>query len=260
MELEKFDKAVPHIVYFNNRVNSPSWQITSSKIGFIDLTYVIKGQAIYTINHEKVFAEEGDVICIPKGSYRAAKSLNSLQFECFATNFSLHTIESEELTLPLPVKSQLGIHSDIISLYRKLNQNWLTKTPGRTMRTRAEFMLILQRIFSILVYEVNTYNFDPRIKQAMRYIIENYHEPLTILDVADIVSLNPVYFGSLFKKETQTTFRDYLNTIRLNQAEDMLRNKKLNVTEVAQICGFNDVFYFSRLFKKHKGIPPSMVH
>ena len=259
MQLENFDNAIPHIVYFSNRHATPNWQISTSTIGFIDLTYIIKGSAIYTINGQRILAEEGDVICIPKQATRAAKSPNPSQFECFATNFSLHTIEAEELTIPLPILSHVGIQNDIISLYRKLNENWLSRNPGYTMRCRAEFMLVLQRIFSILVYEVDTYQYDPRVKQAIRYISDNFAEPLTIAAVADAVSLNPVYFGSLFKKETRTTFRDYLNTIRLNQAEDMLRTKKLNVTEVAQSCGFTDVFYFSRLFKKQKGIPPSSV-
>jgi YesN/AraC family two-component response regulator len=106
---------------------------------------------------------------------------------------------------------------------------------------------------------VDTYRFDPRIKTAIRYITDHYAEPMHITQVARAVSLNPVYFGVLFKKETQMAFRDYLNMIRLNQAEDMLRTGEWNVTEVALRCGFGDVFYFSRLYKKHKGVPPSKI-
>lgn len=259
MLLDKFEISIPSIEYFNNRNNTPSWQIDTTQIDFIDLTYVVSGQAIYNINDQKILAEEGDLICIPKNSTRSAKSASPSQFECFATNFLMHTIEGEETTLPLPILSHVGIHGDIISKYRIMNEHWLSRTPGYTMRVRAQFMLIMQRLMSILVYDVDTYQFDPRVKQAIRYITDHYAEPLTISTVAEFVSLNPVYFGALFKKETRITFRDYLNKIRLNQAEDMLRTRKLNVTEVAQNCGFTDVFYFSRIFKKHKGIPPSAV-
>ena len=301
MTHNNFDNAVPTLLYFNNRCNTPNWRIDHSKIDFIDLTYVTRGQAIYTIDNQKILAEEGSVICIPKNSTRSAKSANPIQFECFATNFVMHNVltsrqsfalqnfatplgkgatppsqannliggviisgedikdANEEIVVPLPVLSQIGTQNDIVSYYRRLNENWLSRTPGYNMRARAEFMLILQRLLAILVYDVDTYQFDPRVKQAIRYITDNYAEPLTISVVAEAVSLNPVYFGALFKKETHVTFRDYLNTIRLNQAEEMLRTRKLNVTEVAQNCGFTDVFYFSRLFKKHKGIPPSAV-
>jgi len=259
MELENFNNSIPTIEYFNNRYNTPDWQIWSSRIDFIDLTYVTKGQAIYTVNRQKILVEEGDLLCIPKGSERAAHSEDSAGFECFATNFLIHSMTGEELEVPLPLLSQVGIHSDIISQYRRLNENYAVRRVGHTMRVRAQFMLILQRFMEILVYDVDTYQFDSRIKKAIRYITEHYADHLTISTVAAVVSLNPVYFGTLFKKETRVTFRDYLTTIRLNQAEDMLRAGKWNVTEVAQNCGFTDVFYFSRLFKKHRGIPPSAV-
>jgi len=259
MHLGKFDEAVPTLEYFNDRNNTPNWQIAETCIKFIDITYITKGQATYIVNDEKIDAEAGDLLCIPKGSVRAARSADSLQFECFATNFQLQTLGGGEIDMPLPLISKVGIHGDIISDYRRLKEHWLSRTNGYEMRARAQFMLVLQKFMAILVYDVDTYNFDSRVKKAIRYITDNYAEPLTIAAVAEAVSLNPVYFGALFKKETRTTFRDYLNTVRLNQAEDMLRTRKLNVTEVAQNCGFSDVFYFSRLFKKYKGLPPSAI-
>jgi len=259
MELDDFNNAIPTIEYFNNRVNTPGWNIEQGRINFIDLTYVTKGQAVYTINGQRIIVGEGDLLCIPKGSERVATSENPDGFECFAANFTLQTFSGAEPTVPLPLLSHVGSHSDIISLYRKLNEDYVSRNPGYVMRVRARFMIILQRFLEMLLYDVDTYRFDPRVKQAIRYITDNYAEHLTITKVANAVSLNPVYFGTLFKKETRLTFRDYLNTVRLNQAEDMLRTGKWNVSEAANNCGFTDVFYFSRLFKKYKGIPPSAV-
>ena len=260
MQLDIFDNAVPTLEYFNNRINTPNWQIEPALMDFVDLTYVLRGQAIYTINQQQVIVGEGDVLCIPKNSQRAAMSENPMEFECFAANFLLHDfLTKEEMDVPLPLISNVGIHTDVVSLYRRLNENWLSRHPGYVMRSRAKLMLILQRFMSMLVYDVNAYQFDSRVRQAIRYITDNYAKNITISEVAENVSLNPVYFGALFKKETNTTFRDYLNTIRLNQAEDMLRTGKWNVTEVAQDCGFTDMFYFSRLFKKYKGVPPSTL-
>jgi YesN/AraC family two-component response regulator len=161
--------------------------------------------------------------------------------------------------MPFPLVTSIGISEDIIALYKKINEEWLRRSPGYVMRVRAFFMTILQRYMAMLVYEVDTYRLDPRVKNAIRYITDHYAKPMQITDVARAVSLNPVYFGALFKKETQMAFRDYLNMIRLNQAEDMLRTGEWNVTEVALRCRFGDVFYFSRLYKKHKGVPPSRM-
>jgi len=259
MKVDNFDNSVPSVEYFNNRHSTADWRIEQDRTDFIDLTYIIRGQATYYVDKQKIVVEEGDLLCIPVGSQRSAKSDNPADFECFAVNFTLHADTGEEIAVPLPLISNVGIHRDVISHFLKINEDWLTRHQGYSMRIRAHLMLILQRFLAMLVYDSNHYQFDPRVKQAIRFLTEKYAEHLTISQVAEVVSLNPVYFGALFKKETQTTFRDYLNSIRLNHAEDMLRTGKWNVTEVAQNCGFTDVFYFSRLFKKYKGIPPSTV-
>ncbi|MCL1883778.1 MAG: AraC family transcriptional regulator [Defluviitaleaceae bacterium] len=259
MELDIFSNSVPIIDYFRHRISTPEWLIEYKRTNYIDLTYITGGQAVYTINRKKITAEEGDVLCIPRGSERSAVSYDPAKFECYAANFNLVSLMGEEITVPLPLCSKVGIHNDLISHYRRLNEDFLTRSPGYEMRSRGRFMLILQRFMEMLVYEVDTYKFDPRVKQSIRFITENYAEPLNISTVAAAVSLNPVYFGTLFKRETRMAFRDYLNTIRVNQAEDMLRAGIWNVTEVASHCGYSDVFYFSRIFKKLKGIPPSAV-
>jgi AraC-like DNA-binding protein len=259
MELDILNNSVPTVDYFKHRTGTPDWHIDYTRTKYIDITYILSGQAVYTINRQKIVVEEGDLLCIPKGSERAAFSTDPVNFECYAANFQLHAQTGEEITLPLPLHAKVGIHNDLIAHYRKLNEDYISRTQGYVMRIRARFMLIMQRFMEMLVYEVDTYQFDPRIKQAIRFITENYAENLSISSVAASVSLNPVYFGTIFKRETHVAFRDYLNTIRINQAEDMLRTGKWNVTEVAGYCGFTDVFYFSRLFKKHKGIPPSAV-
>ncbi|MCL1878440.1 MAG: AraC family transcriptional regulator [Defluviitaleaceae bacterium] len=259
MDLEIFNNSMPWIDYFRHRISTPEWLIEYRTTSNIDLTYIIAGQAVYTVNRQKIYASEGDLLCIPRGSERSAVSNDPAKFECFATNFNLVAQSGENVPVPLPLHSHVGIHNDLISHYRKLSEDFLARSPGYIMRSRARLMLVLQRFMEMLVYEIDTHRFDPRVKQAIRFVTEHYAEHLKISEVAAAVSLNPVYFGTLFRRETRMTFRDYLNTIRINQAEDMLRAGKWNVTEVAAHCGFSDVFYFSRLFKKYKGIPPSSV-
>jgi len=260
VQSDNFDNAIPTLEYFIYRTNTSNWNIEPALIDFIDLTYVLRGKAVYTIDYQKILVSEGDVLCVPKNSHRFAVSEDPENFECFAANFFMHNINTnEEVHVPLPLLSNVGVHTEIVSMYRKLNESWLSRQPGYTMRARAHLMLILQHFMTRLVYDVNTHKFDSRVRWAIRYITENYANNITISEVAEAVSLNPIYFGTLFKKETNTIFRDYVNTIRLNQAEDMLRTGQRNVTEVAHNCGFTDVSYFSRLFKKYKGIPPSAL-
>ena len=259
MNPDEFDDSIPRIDYFIYRNNTPDWKIEPSQTNFIDITYVIGGAAIYIINGKDFLVDEGDLLCVPKKSHRSAISPLACHFECFATNLRLYNIEGKELDIALPLLSPVGIHPDIVSQYKRLNENWLRRSPGYKMRVRAYFMLVLQRFLEMLVYEVDTHRFDSRVKAAIRYMANNYAEPISIADVAKTLQLTPNYLGRLFKTETQVNFRDYLNMIRLNQAEDMLRTGNVNIGEISQKCGFKDAFYFSRLFKKHKGVSPSSV-
>jgi len=259
MDSSSFDNAIPYIDYFSYRNNTHNWKIEHSITDFIDMTYVTGGEAVYVVNGKRISVSAGDLLCIPTQSSRVASSSSSEAFECFAVNFKMLDSNNMDVDIPLPLVSSVGIHVGIISMLKSLNENWLRRGPGYTMRVRAYFMLILQRFFEMLVYEVDTSRFDSRVKGTIRYITNNFAEPIGISDAAKEVHLTPNYLGILFKQEVGVTFRDYLNTIRLNQAEDMLRAGEGSITDIALKCGFRDVFYFSRLFKKYKGTTPSSV-
>jgi len=263
MEYSTFENAVPRIGYFIYRNSTPNWKIEPSQTDFIDFTYVVGGTAVYIINGKEFTAREGDLLCIPRHSSRSAISHAAGNFECYAVNFHMYSfdnnLEGNEVVVPLPLHTSVGIHEGVISLYKRLNETWLRRRPGYIMQGSALFMLILQRFIEMLLYEVDTHQFDPRVKAAIRFITDNYSEAISISDAARKVHLTPNYLGIVFKQETGITFRDYLNTIRLNQAEDLLRAGEGSITEIAHKCGFKDVFYFSRLFKKTKGTTPSSI-
>lgn len=85
----------------------------------------------------------------------------------------------------------------------------------------------------------------------------HYKEPLTVQRMASMFNLSDMYFGNLFKQETGMSFRNFLTLIRINRAEEMLYSGEYKIHEIADACGFTDVFYFSRVFKKHRGLSPS---
>jgi AraC-like DNA-binding protein len=258
--LMNYDNLIPDMHYFVHRNSTPEWKIEESVINFIDVTYIVKGRAMYRIDNMDVNIEAGDLICIPKGSLRSAVTDPGNLMESYAANFHLKTLAGEEAAFPLPLLSHIGIHAGIITLYKDLNVEWLCREPGYQLKVRAFFLLILQRYLELIVYKNDSGMMDTRIRKAIRYITDHYAEPLTIGDLSEAAGLNPVYFGSLFKQSTGMSFRQYLTSIRLNQAENMLRLGESNVNEVAQYCGFSDIFYFSKVFKESRGVPPSKVY
>lgn len=87
------------------------------------------------------------------------------------------------------------------------------------------------------------------ISFVMKYIGEHYNEDLSLTLMARKTNLGSNYFGTLFKRETGVSLTDYINTMRINRAKELLANG-CQVQEVTYLVGFNSISYFSRLFKK----------
>jgi AraC-like DNA-binding protein len=92
---------------------------------------------------------------------------------------------------------------------------------------------------------------------AIYYVAQNYREKIQNTEVANLCSMSPFAFSRKFKDVFGISFRDYVVRYRLRAACSLLRNPGASVTDVAFAVGFNDVSYFSRMFKRHFGVPPS---
>ncbi|MGI6011281.1 MAG: response regulator transcription factor [Ruminococcus sp.] len=92
------------------------------------------------------------------------------------------------------------------------------------------------------------------IRTAITYINEHYSENMSLETISAVVDLNPVYFSSIFKKETGRNFIEYLTEVRLEQAKTLLLESDYNISEIAWKVGYQDEKYFMRVFKKEMGI------
>ncbi|WP_339324018.1 response regulator [Paenibacillus sp. FSL W8-0194] len=94
------------------------------------------------------------------------------------------------------------------------------------------------------------------INNAIDYIKSRFTDELTLQEVADFIHVSKSYFSNLFKKHTGQNFIDYVIDLRLHEAKRLLLMKEYKIYEVAEKSGFNDVKYFSRLFKKITQMTP----
>lgn len=96
-----------------------------------------------------------------------------------------------------------------------------------------------------------------RLSAAIDYIHEYSHTSLSLTQLSTIACLSMFHFLRSFKEVFQVTPHQYLTTIRLKRASEMLRKTELHVSEIALICGFNDHTTFTRQFGRHNGISPA---
>ena len=104
---------------------------------------------------------------------------------------------------------------------------------------------------------VNARSGDNVFLPAIYYVAQNYASEIQNTEAANLCNMSPFTFSRRFKDAFGISFRDYVVRYRLRAACALLKNESATITKVAFSTGFNDVSYFSRLFKRHFGMTPS---
>jgi AraC-like DNA-binding protein len=257
MENINFNDLIPELHYYVHRISTPDWKIISPLyIHFIDITYITEGRAEYTINGTSYIIKKGDLLCVPKGASRLARCVPGLSFELYSINFFLKDQKGAEAVLPFPVVSHIGDVPELITYFHDIHDDWLQRDNGFELKIRGLLLLILHQLVNIILNNKNLSNIDWRIKKGIRFISENFQKPLTLGVLANMASLNKVYYGILFKQNIGMTFNEHLVSVRLNYALECLKCGGMTIGEISDHCGFSDSSHFSKLFKKKFGVSP----
>lgn len=94
------------------------------------------------------------------------------------------------------------------------------------------------------------------IERTKKYISANYDQELTLESIANEIHLAPAYLSYLFKQVEMVNIVDYLTSIRLEKAKNLLQNTNMKANEISVKVGYLDNKYFSRIFKKKIGLTP----
>lgn len=96
-----------------------------------------------------------------------------------------------------------------------------------------------------------------KLKAVLAYIRDNYESSIALEELAQIAEMSPRYFCRAFSAMTGRTPIAYLNYYRVECAGEFLKLTDKTVTEIAISCGFSDMSYFSKQFKRYKNVTPS---
>jgi two-component system, response regulator YesN len=105
--------------------------------------------------------------------------------------------------------------------------------------------------------DINNIKHNKLILKAAEYIKINYTQDITVQELANYIQKTPNYFSHLFKREFGTSFSDYVNKIRINEAKKLILGTNLLIYEITEKVGFKDYDYFKQVFKKLEGCSPS---
>ncbi|MGN8644910.1 response regulator transcription factor [Gracilibacillus sp. HCP3S3_G5_1] len=118
-------------------------------------------------------------------------------------------------------------------------------------------ILLLGDLDKMIEHLQHSYENHWIIQQAKQYIEKNYQKDIKAVEVAEAHYITPNYFSMLFKQETGYSYSEYLNTIRINKAKELLIETSNKVFEIAEFVGYREYKYFVQVFKNYVGITPT---
>lgn len=234
-----------------------------------EMALVLDGQITVTSQNHSYTLSKGGIFFInalSSHSYKAEGAPAILVFVGFNYQFLLNMfpdLASKNIDFILPDNTcDSPIFEKLRAIMLAIYSNRILNTPESLAFNHAAVSVILSILHqNYLCPASSERNMDmsmsSRNEQMESFIFENFNKKINIRSLAAHIHLSPYYTSHYFKKVFQTTFNEYLTSLRITNAKYMLLTNKSSVTEIAMNCGFENSSSFSRVFKDAEGISPS---
>lgn len=242
----------------------------------IEIIYVLRGKGIVTLNGTAAEAGEGDLFFFMPGDLHAMSQYNQHSFSYFNIIFNLRLLMNDDQTdycsqvylkqyeehrFRIPLRISTG-HPQYLNLLRCLTpilERRLIMGNGMELFIKGQLFLLFYYLEGLKIdnpLSSDKILYVDKMKKILRFLEHHYMEPLTVSQAADLCSFSPSYFMKFFKAFTGTSYIQYVNQYRLEQAAWRLLHTNLSVLNISEECGFENHSYFIRSFKKKYGTTP----
>lgn len=237
-----------------------------------EILRVLEGNLQISLDDEQYSMRKGDILLIRGGMLHGGEP-DSCIYECLVFDLYgiFHTLEMvkpylrpfyRQTSLPqsyYPVGENLAVE--------KIFEELLAVFSAGSDCPELETVAGLSRLFS-WIRNHKVYNMAPHphgvansadwLKPVLEHIETHYAAAITLDDLAGVAGMNSKYFCRVFRSLTHHSPVDYLNFYRIEQAANLLDSTDLSVTEIGNRCGFWESSYFTKVFRKYKGVTPAL--
>ncbi len=226
----------------------------------IELLYFSSGGCSFTCNGKTFSVKKDDFVVVNSSEIHSFVANEHIEYFCiliypeFFSDIKFSNILIENL-----------IHKDeyIKNCLNEIYDEYSANSEGSDMMLKSHtYRLMAYLMRNYTASRLSSKDFDAqtarlkRMNVLLEYISENYHEKITTAQLAKLCYLSESHFCRFFKNAIGKSATEYINEYRIEKASVMLLNTDESITAIASDVGFDDVNYFSRIFKKIKKITP----
>ena len=206
---------------------------------------------------EHFVAEQGDLVCFPMHSSFTRHIIEPCRIHLIY--FTINTGNALDITLPqgkVSFRDKARYHSNYRSFFELRSR---TDEMAGCLRNHFVNDFFLQYCME----SVPTANAERVLSEPVERVIEYFSNHLNGLvsleEVSAVAGLSPNGLIRRFRVETGCSPMQYFSHLRLSKARDALVHTTLRIGDIAEMCGYDNIYYFSSAFKKQYGLPPSEV-
>ena len=237
----------------------------------VEIIRVKKGELLITLDNKKILAKKGDIVFVNSETLHGAIP-SDCEYDCVV--FNLAFLKTGNVACDSFLDSLLNHNAIVLERITSLAGKTAINKLFSALKTRENgFQFIVFGAVNELIGSLKenidySYKIDgltqkdeknvAKLKRILSFIRDNFDKELTLDDMANASGLSTKYFCSFFKNMTGKTPFGYLNDYRIERASRKLLGSDLPITQIAFSCGFNDLSYFIKTFKKIKGCSPKL--
>ena len=255
----------------------PNTRIHLHEHNYLELGYVIKGEAIHSWGEDSVTIKEGDYFVVDynaQHSYVAKTDefelINCIFLPEFIDPALTHCRSFLEVisNYQIHFNSELFIENPSIKIYKDEDEkikNLLTSLLDEfTLRSPGYMQIIRSMVIELLILTMRKIYFDPNSglgdsfsDRVLKYLHSHYMNDITLSDVSKSLNYSPAYLSMKFKKELGISFSKYLQKTRIEQSMRLLAHTDKPIDEIAAEVGYHDIKTFYTLFKSFSNSSPA---
>ena len=228
----------------------------------IEILYVLEGTITVLSDASSITANEDEIIIINSNNVHYIQSLeDESKYYCLIIDRKFCEeigIDTEEIVFQRLIKDRLV--RDKFNIIREEFQLQKALYKAKIKSGIMDLVICLYRDYTLSESPLSNKpetNKIEMIKKAIRYIQSNYNKNISIAEIAEEAGVSKYYFCRIFKEITGYTTVCFTNILRCTNAKKLLLSGKYSVEEAALLCGFDNLSYFSKTYKKHMGCLPS---
>lgn len=237
----------------------PTWR-PKGRLDY-QLLYIVSGKGHFYFHGEDRVVYAGRMVLIQPRQEQRYEYFGEDKPEVYWVHFTGSDVKNILRSYNIPMDDPVfysGASSTYSYLFKEMIhelQNCKTGYEDLLAMYLRQIFLLVQRTRQEERPTVSTY-IQEEMEFARRYFNEHYNEPISIQEYAESRNMSVCYFQRNFKQIVKHTPMQYLLTIRVNNAASLLETTDYSMAEIAAIVGYEDPLYFSRLFRKIKGVSP----